>query len=803
MTANGVRVYPMVALSAHNVGCGLHGPLVDRRPSEPPAPRACHLARRLLCRRMLDKEVGRTAVGHPTILPGIGRLTRRRGDPLVPWKVHPDVRRSPAGAVQLVLQPARSMKMMKSGAAPKLRPAIGWGLALALAAMVTAPAIALAQTGPGTENGEWRYIGGSAWHTRYADLDEITAENFEELQPIWEWSGASFGAVSSRSTPIYVNGSLYTVMGPRRHVISLDPVTGETLWSYREPNTHRFEYSMRQDYGKGVAYAEIDGREVIYAVTPGFFLHAFDARSGQHLEDWGEPVQVEGFPGSGVVDLLADLVDGWGVWEEASMEFDAYEGIPLEMGYITNSSPPIVVNDVVVVGNSAEQGYQQSRIENIPGDILAYDARTGEHLWKFHVIPRPGEFGHDTWENDAWQWTGDVSSWAPMAADPELGLVYIVTNPPTIDYFAGFSPGANLFGTSIIALDVETGERRWHFQFVHHDVWNYDTSTAPILMDVTIDGEQVPIVAQATKQGFVYVLNRETGEPIWPIEERPVPESQIPEEQLSPTQPFPTRPAPFEMQGLPEDMVIDYTPELRQEALAILEDYEWGPIFNPPLHRDNDNGKRSAVWCPGDGGGTNINGPAAADPVGGIMYVTSQRACSAQLVIPGTERDAALEAPTGATPAAWVSGGSAGFSGPQELPIFKPPYSTITAIDMKTGEHLWQIPSGDTPDRIRDHPALQGVELPESTGAGRNVAMTATETLLLYQGEGSDGTPFLIGIDKMTGQEVGRVEVPTRTSYGMMSFEHDGHQYVMLLTTAGLTTFGLPGTPIPGEGGGH
>ena len=447
--------------------------------------------------------------------------------------------------------------MKMSGAVAKLQPAIGWRFAVALTALALFPTISLAQLGPGTENGQWRYIGGSAYHTRYAPLNQITAENFEQLQPIWQWDGASFGAVSSRSTPIYVDGRLYTVMGPRRHVISLDPVTGETLWSYREPHTERFAYSMRQDYGKGVAYTEIDGRGVIYAVTPGFFLHAFDAESGEHLENWGEQVAVEGFPRSGVVDLLADLVEGWGPWEESGLTFDPYKGIPLELGYITNSSPPIVVNDVVIVGNSAEQGYQQSRIENIPGDILAYDARTGEHLWKFHVIPRPGEFGHDTWENDAWEWTGDVSSWAPMAADPELGLVYIVTNPPTIDYFGGFRPGAGLFGTSIIALDVATGERRWHFQFVHHDVWNYDTSTAPVLMDVTIDGQRVPIVAQATKQGFVYVLNRATGEPIWPIEERPVPQSKIPEEQLSPTQPFPTRPAPFEMQGLPEDMIID------------------------------------------------------------------------------------------------------------------------------------------------------------------------------------------------------------------------------------------------------
>ncbi|MEX2583985.1 MAG: PQQ-binding-like beta-propeller repeat protein [Gemmatimonadota bacterium] len=691
--------------------------------------------------------------------------------------------------------------MKKSGAAAKLQPAAGWRFAVALAVLVTTPSLALGQDGPGVENGLWSYIGGSAYHTRYAPLDQITPQNFAQLEPIWEWGGASFGAASSRSTPIYVENRLFTVMGPRRHVISLDPVTGETLWSYREPHTRRYEYSMRQDYGKGVAYAEIDGRGVIYAVTSGFFLHAFDALSGEHLDDWGEQVPVEGFPRRGTVDLLADLITDWDPWLESGETYDAYEGIPLELGYITNSSPPIVVNDVVVVGNSAEQGYSQSRIENIPGDILAYDARTGEHLWKFNVIPRPGEFGHETWENDAWRRTGDVSSWAPMSADPELGLVYIVTNPPTIDYYGGFSPGDNLFGTSIIAIDVATGERRWHYQLVRHDVWNYDTPTAPVLMDVTIEGQEVPIVAQATKQGFVYVLNRETGQPIWPIEKRPVPQSQIPGEQLSPTQPFPTRPAPFEMQGLPEDELIDFTPELRREALEILEDFVWGPIFNPPLHRDNDLGKTAAVWCPGDGGGTNIDGPAAADPVNDIMFVTSHRACSSQMVIPGVERDAQLAEPTGATPADWVSGGSANLGRPQELPLWKPPYSTITAINMRTGDHLWQIPSGDTPHRIRDNPALAGVELPESTGYGRNVPMTVTETMLIYQGEGGDGTPYLIGIDKLTGREVGRVEIPSVSRYGMMSYMHEGHQYVLVLTVRGLTAMGLPDAPRPGEGG--
>ena len=294
---------------------------------------------------------------------------------------------------------------------------------------------------------EWFTLGNDYANTRYTTSGEITAENFGELEVVWEWDGASLGAASGRSTPSYINGTLYTVAGARRHVVAIDPKTGEQLWSYRLPNTGRWEYSMRADYGKGIGYSEVDGKGVIYMITPGFFLTALDAETGAPLEGFGQPIPIDGFPESGVVDLLADL----------GHPYDPYEGIPLETGYITGSSPPIVINDTVIVGNSAEQGYNQARIENIPGDILGYDKRTGEFKWKFNVIPRPGEYGHETWENDAWQWTGDVSSWAPISADVENDLVYIPTNGATIDYYGGFRPGDNLFGTSLIALNASTG----------------------------------------------------------------------------------------------------------------------------------------------------------------------------------------------------------------------------------------------------------------------------------------------------------------------------------------------------------
>ncbi len=635
---------------------------------------------------------------------------------------------------------------------------------------------------------EWRHLGGGFDHTRYSPATNITPENFSELKEAWVWDGASFHAQSGRATPSFIDGLLYTVAGSRRHVVAIDPETGETVWSYREPNTFRYEYSMRSDYGKGVAYNVVDGKGVIYISTPAFFLVALDAKTGAPLEGFGKKVPLDGFPDTGVVDMLADL----------GHEFDPYYGIPKEVGYITASSPPIVVNDVIVVGNSAEQGYNQSRIENVPGDILAYDSKTGDFLWKFNVIPRPGEFGHETWENDAWQYTGDVSSWAPMSADPELGLVYIPTNGATIDFYGGFRPGDNLFGTSLIALDVKTGERKWHFQMVHHDIWNYDTPTAPVLLDVMHNGQKTPAVAQVTKQAFTYVFNRETGEPLWPIEERPVPQSHIPGEKLSATQPFPTKPAAYDLQGLSEDDLIDFTPELRAQAIQILSEWETGPLFTPPLHRDNDMGKRGSLWCPGDVGGVNISGPAAGDPETGILYVTSLSGCTTRTIVPGEEADLRYmtdngTTTTGTTTAQYAVGtGGGGPRGPQGLPLMKPPYSRITAIDLNTGEHLWMIPVGETPDRIKNNPALAGIDI-GNTGTGAHAPMTVTKNMLIYASQTSDGTPTLFAVDKATGRELARVTVPDNSRYGMMTYVHKGEQYVLLQTGGKLTAMSLSG----------
>ena len=639
---------------------------------------------------------------------------------------------------------------------------------------------AMVKSGPGTMGGQWEYLGGDAAHTRYSPADQINADNFEDVEEMWVWDGASFGAQSGRSTPSYINGRLYTVAGPRRYVVALDPANGELLWSYGEPKTGRYDYSMRKDYGKGVAYANVDGREVIYISSPAFFLTALDAATGKPLENWGAPVPVDGFPKTGVVDMLKDF----------GYEYDVYEGLPLETGYITTSSPPIVVNGVVIVGNSHEQGYYQSRVENVPGDILAYDAATGDFLWKFHVIPKPGEVGHETWENDAWEYTGDVSSWAPLAADLERGLVYVPTNGVTIDYYGGFSPGDNLFSTSLIALDAKTGERAWHYQLVHHDIWNYDTPVAPVLLDVTIDGKETPIVVQTAKQNFAYTFNRETGEPIWPIEEVAVPASDIPGEVLSATQPYPTKPAAYGMQGLTYDDLINYTPELRERAIEALKDHKIGPLFNPPLHRENDQGYRAAYWCPGDGGGTNIDGQNVADPETGILYVSTRAACSSRIIVSGEERDAQIEKPTGKTFSRWASLRSDQVRGPDGLPMFKPPYSHITAIDMNTGDHLWQLPIGETPERVLNHPDLQDMDIP-TTGTGSNAAMAVTKSLFMYGSEASDGTPMLYFVDKQTGETLGGVETEERTRYGMMTYMHEGKQYIMLQNGPKLTAMGL------------
>ena len=693
-----------------------------------------------------------------------------------------------------------------------------FGLALAVV-MATATA-ATAQRLTGTENGEWRYLGGDAGHTRSSPLDQINGENFADLEVAWLWRGDNFGPnvdYFSRSTPIYVDGILYTVITPRRQVIAIEPATGETLWTFREPETIRHLRSPRQAYGKGVAYAEVNGRGVIYVTSPAFFLWALDAKTGRPLENWGTAVPLDGFPDSGGLDLIPPLVADWGRWQDRSATYDANYGIPRELGMVTASAPPIVVNGVVVVLVGHQPGYGQTRIENVPGDIMGIDAATGAFLWKFHVIPRPGEFGHETWENDAWQWSGDMSTWAPASADPDLGLVYLVTNASTVQSYAGHRPGDNLFGGSVLALDVRTGERRWHFQIHRSDQWNYDLPTPPMLMDLTVDGRRIPALIQNTKQGLIFAFNRETGEPIWPIEEREVIQTEVPGNYTSATQPYPTRPEPVDRivwDGLTEDYVIDYTPELKQQALEILSYYRAGGLYVPALPEDHDNPFYNNVGCLG--GGNIIPHPPVADPSTGLMYASHRRTCNAPTFMaptggvdvdnpnyatPGAGGATPNSTPTtGTTVVAYLPRGARRptdaqdpFVSPTGLPtveglrIYKPMDNQLSAFQMNTGERSWSLPIGETPEMLANHPRLADMDLPSTGGAGWSIQMVAGDLLVQTRAlsEGTrqirpDAPLELHGRDKLTGEILGSVELPAPGQYGMMTYMHEDKQYIVV-----------------------
>jgi glucose dehydrogenase len=679
---------------------------------------------------------------------------------------------------------------------------------LGAATIVTVLAVA-GLPGGAQQQGEWPNITGGYTSTRYSTLDQVNVSNFNTLKVAWEWRGdvgpgVDLGDINARGLPIYVDGLLITTSGPKRTVVAMDPATGKTVWHFQEPSTPRHDYSMRANHGKGVAYARINGRGVVFITTPAFFVHALDAKTGKPLEGWGGAVPVAGFPKSGSIDVLKDLVEDYIPWRQLEQKFDPAKGLPLELGYITSSSPPLIVNDVLVVGNSGEQGYNQTRYENVPGDILAYDAKTGKFMWRFHVLPRQGEFGHETWENDAWKYTGDISSWAPMSADPERGIVYIPTNGATLDYYGGFRPGDNLFGTSVIALDVKTGKRVWHQQLVKHDIWNYDTPSAPVLLDVNVGGRRIPGLFQVTKQAYLYAFNRQTGEPIWPMVERPAPQSKVPGEKLAATQRHPTKPAAFDLQGRTEEHLIDYTPEIKKLALERAKKLDLlAPLFAAPTHRGNAEGRGPANICPGGGGGANITGPPAADPNSGVIFVASTSGCSPTILVPGVERDTPTM--TGKTVSTWlVARGEKPPPPPQTaadplagIPdIFKGPLGRIVAIDLNTGEHLWTIPHGDTAqaqqDAFRNNPLLKGVNVDTNWGRRGHPALAATSTMLLATGQTADNRAHLFAIDKKTGKRVGAVPIPRAGGYGLMTYLHQGKQYIVIPTNGGYTAMALP-----------
>ena len=611
----------------------------------------------------------------------------------------------------------------------------------------------------GTANGEWRYWGGDERSSRYSSIDQINAANFKNLEITWRWKASNFGPTPDyvyRSTPIYVKGKLYTVAGKRRTVVCIDPGTGETLWMWRPEPNPRWADTTRQNYGKGVAYAEINGRDTIYVVTGGFYLVALDAETGRTLPYFGI---------NGVVDLQLGL-GNYPVHPDRGT---------MDSGDITSSAPPIIVNGVIVVGNSHKQGYRPKKKENIPGHIRGYHAKTGEMLWRFNVLPQPGEYGHDTWDGNSWSYTGNISSWPPLSADSELGFVYIPTDTPTNDYYGGDRPGDNLYGTSLIALDVKTGKKEWHFQMVHHDIWNFDNPISPKLLDVMIDGARVPIVVQGTKQGWAYVFNRETGKPIWPIEERPVPASDVPMERTAPTQPFVTKPAPFEHQGIGEDDLIDFTPEIRAKALDVAKKFRMGGIFTPPSLYDATDGTAGTFSVPGAWGGANIPGGASVDPETGMFYIATVRGYSVYGMEPGQAQG---------SNAGYVSKARVGNSRLEGLPLLKPPWSSIVAIDMNSGDHIWRIPNGDTPDNVKNHPMLKGVDIPRTGTTNSHATILTTKTLLIY-GEGRGGRALLHAVNKKTGEALGTIKIPAPTNTAPMTFIHAGRQYIVISIAGG------------------
>lgn len=697
------------------------------------------------------------------------------------------------------------------------------GAVLAATQLIAQPTPAAVTT---TATGQWPFLGGSASHTRYSPLNQINASNFDKLKVAWIFRGDNFGPgleFTSRATPLYVDGVLYTVIGQRRQVVAIDAATGETKWTFREPETSRYYRSPRTDFGKGVAYSKVDGRGVLFISTPAFFLWALDAETGRPLENWGnKAVPLKGFPKSGAIDMIPDLVADWDPWKNWKGEpYDADYGLPRKLGEITCSSPPIVVNGVVVVLSGHEPSYDQTRIENVPADIQGYDAKTGKHLWKFHVIPRAGEYGNDTWGNDSWKWSGNVANWAPAAADLERGLVYIVTNASTYQFYTGHRPGHNLFGGSILALDVKTGKRKWHFQVHHSDQWNLDIPTAPMLMDLTVSGRKVPAVVQNTKQGLIFALNRETGEPIWPIEERPVMQTEVPGNYTAPTQPYPTKPEPPDkivLNGITDEYIIDFTPELKRRAQEALSRFRIGGLYVPSLPYPHTNTFVNNVGCVG---GLNIYHPPTADPTTNIMYVPHARSCSApSYLVPTDGKDEERTAfagkseeawrgrdrvtpTTGTTVAAWKQGGPRTGTLPliDGLPVYKPLYQGLAAYDMNSGEKLWDIPVGKPPARLANHPMLRGIDVSAAGGTGNSIQMVMGDLLVQtsedLRGEADvndNNEPLLHARDKRTGQVLKSIALPTPGQYGMMTFMYEGKQY--LVVQAGSARRNQPGSLI-------
>ena len=648
-----------------------------------------------------------------------------------------------------------------------------------------------------TPGADWRSYAGDLRNHHYSPLDQITAANFNTLEIVWRFKTDNLGPrpeFKLEGTPVVANGVLYTTAGTRRSVVSLDAATGELRWVHSEREGARAAASPRQLSGRGLAYWTDGHEERVLYVTTGYRLVAVDARTGSRIPSFGK---------DGIVDLKEGVVYG------VDQQIDLVTG---EIGL--HATPAVTTDGVVMIGSAFLEGATPKTHNNTKGLVRGFDVRTGRRLWTFNTIPRPGELGHDTWLRDSWATTGNVGVWNQIAVDEELGLAYLPVETPTSDFYGGLRPGNNLFAESIVAIDYKTGRRRWHFQLVHHPIWNMDIAAAPILVDLTVDGKPVKAVAAMGKQAMLYLFNRVTGEPIFPIEERPVPQSDVPGEQTSPTQPFPTRPPPYDHQGVTLDNLIDFTPELHAEGLKIASRYKLGPVFTPPPVSKAEGpiaGFRSS-------GGTNWPG-GSFDPETHIAYVPSFTAMPIIGLLPPPNKefsdipyvsgnaltgvryvsgpgenvgaDAIPAAPAARTSATTTNDESVNRNAsPQGLPLLKPPYGRITAINLDRGEFVWQVAHGETPDSVRSHPALRGLAIPR-TGQSGAVGALVTKTLvvagdpLATTGANRPRGAMLRAYDKQTGHEVGTVYMPAQQSGTPMTYAVNGRQYIVVAISGG------------------
>lgn len=591
-------------------------------------------------------------------------------------------------------------------------------------------------------NQPWTHINGTEKSLRYAPLDQINADNVADLEIAWSLDTGPFGPrpeTLSVTTPLVVNGTLYATAGATRNVIALDAASGQLLWMWRPEDGERFNDAARKGSGKGLAYYNGGGQEVIFTITPGYYLVALDAQTGDPVPTFGA---------RGFVDLRQGLRLGPGRDD-------------LDIGI---SFPPLVIDDVIVAGAAHVVGMRPVSASNVKGDVRGFDARTGELLWTFKTIPEPGQLGYETWLNNSASYTGNAGSWAPASGDVERGVVYIPVESATGDRYAADRPGNNLFASSTVALDYKTGEMKWYFQTTHHDIWDWDTPSAPLVVDLP---NGTPAVVQTLKQSHLFLFDPETGEPLFPVEERPVPKSDTPGEVTAPTQPFPLKPAPYDRQGFQEDDLVDFTPAILARAQEIASNYRFSELYTPPsLYQHPVDGTLGTLHLPSSTGGSNWEG-SAYDPETGIIYIPSRTDTSVLSLVHEPE----------ASTVEYIQGGGRTPS-IEGIPLVKPPYGRITAIDLTSGEHVWQIVNGDTPEAIKTHPLLEGVDLPP-TGKPTRSGLVLTKSLLFF-GEGPGGSPVLHAVDKATGTTVAEIGLPASVTGQPITFMLDGKQYLVM-----------------------